>query len=115
MLVLVVVGSYAWSRQLPEDYDMMRRLYAHGSQLKRVPAYSFGLGKRALEDDPSYEETSSGSELYDLADKRAAASSMYSFGLGKRNRANYGFGLGKRLEGPWRPSQEFMSMPSYRY
>lgn len=111
VLILVCLGSYVWSRQIPDDYDL-RRLYSYA--YKRYPSYDFGLGKRSLEEAASYEDTGYPYPLdayYNNAltmnsnsglDKRAPPSNMYSFGLGKRNQQRYyGFGLGKRLEQGW--------------
>lgn len=122
VIVLLFVGSYAWSHN--DDYDSMKRLmYSYGTY-KRLPSYDFGLGKRSMEEAASYEDLSSGpsssltsspAELYyanqwNNEDKRSPKN-MYSFGLGKRNRA-YGFGLGKRLEQAWKSSATHL--PSYR-
>ncbi|CAG7723002.1 unnamed protein product [Allacma fusca] len=101
VLVILFVGSHAWSRQADES-DLMKRMYSIASQYKR-PMYDFGLGKRSWDEPASDEDLAYPSALdtYTVQDKRAAPNSMYSFGLGKRNRA-YGFGLGKRLENPWK-------------
>lgn len=120
VLILLLVGSYVWSRQIPDENDL-RRLYSYA--YKRYPAYDFGLGKRSLEEPASYEDTGYAPSSYSLdnynsPDKRAPSpQGMYSFGLGKRNQQRYyGFGLGKRLEQAWRgvvqPSSALF--PSYR-
>ena len=120
VLVLIFVGSYAWSRQANggDDYDSMKRLmYSYGvSPYKRLPSYDFGLGKRSFEEPSSYEDLSApgsiptGADFYNLMEKKAPGKS-YSFGLGKRNRA-YGFGLGKRLEQAWKSAASLA--PAYR-
>ena len=104
VLIVLSVSSSAWSRQISDDSDLMKRMYSYASQLQlKRPMYDFGLGKRSLEEAASYEDLSSiPVDAYNAEDKRAAGpNSMYSFGLGKRNRA-YGFGLGKRLEAQWK-------------
>lgn len=123
VLVLLFVGSSCGWLQAPNDnYDSMKRLmYSYGTY-KRLPSYDFGLGKRSLEEPASYEDLSSSGaapppELYLAennagADKRAPGN-MYSFGLGKRNRA-YGFGLGKRLEQAWKEASAPNYVPAYR-
>ncbi|CAL8079490.1 unnamed protein product [Orchesella dallaii] len=117
VLILLCVGSYVWSKQLPDDYDL-RRLYSYA--YKRYPSYDFGLGKRSLEEPASYEDTGYPYPLdaYNnyAMDKRAAPSGMYSFGLGKRNQRVYGFGLGKRLEQAWKGANapSTAMFPTYR-
>jgi len=119
VLLVLLMGAYVWSRQIPDEYDL-RRLYSLA--YKRYPAYDFGLGKRS-EDPASYEDTGyAPSYALDgayanqggLMDKRASPSGMYSFGLGKRNQKFYGFGLGKRLEQAWRGVVQPSMFPSYR-
>jgi len=120
VLVLIFVGCYAWARQSTggDDYDSVKRLmasYGYGvSPYKRLPSYEFGLGKRSFEEPSSYEDNSAPDSIYTLLEKKANPSKLYSFGLGKRNRA-YGFGLGKRLEQAWKANAASSLTPAYRY
>jgi hypothetical protein len=94
-------------------------MYSYGVQpFKRLPSYDFGLGKRSFEEPSSYEDNSAPAgfpagpaDFYNLMEKKSPGN-MYSFGLGKRNRA-YGFGLGKRLEQAWKASNANLA-PAYR-
>jgi len=110
VILLLFLGSYAWARQLSDNYEMMRLLYSHPGYYKRLPSYDFGLGKRSLEDS-SYEETSP-VESSALMDKDSTGIIYPSFGPGKRNRA-YGFGLGKRLmDNDWKQAS---MTPTFRF
>lgn len=62
------------------------------NQVKRARPYSFGLGKRASEDEQELSEDKRARYDFGLG-KRLP---LYNFGLGKRARS-YSFGLGKRL------------------
>jgi hypothetical protein len=124
VILLLFLGSFVcvWAHQFSDNYEKMRLFYNYPSGYKRLPySYDFGLGKRSVEEQSSYEEQLSPMDALLEKEQAALAAAgggggvgVYPNSLGKRTRG-FNFGLGKRLtENDWKLGGSSFT-PTYRF